>query len=45
MTPGAARAKIAELKSLDPEFMQQYQEGKPAAVERMTRLHILGHPD
>ncbi len=45
MTPGAARAKIEELTSLDPEFMQQYMDGKPAAVARMTRLHALGHPE
>jgi len=44
MTPGAAKAKIEELM-MDKEFMSQYIEGRPQAVDRMTRLHGLAHPD
>ena len=44
MTPGAAKAKIGDL-TLDKDFMEQYMEGRPEAVARMTRLHSLAHPD
>jgi len=44
MTPGAAKAKIADL-SLDEKFMEQYLDGRPEAVARMTRLHSLAHPE
>jgi len=44
MTPGAAKAKIDELM-LDKEFMGQYVDGRPQAVDRMTRLHSLAHPE
>lgn len=44
MTPGAAKAKIGDL-TLDKDFMEQYMEGRPEAVNRMTRLHSLAHPD
>ena len=44
MTPAAAKAKIEEL-TLDTEFMGHYMDGKKAAVDRMTKLHNLAHPD
>lgn len=44
MTPAVARAKINDL-TLDKEFMSQYLEGNKEALDRMTRLHAVAHPE
>jgi hypothetical protein len=44
MTPATAQAKINDL-TLDKDFMSKYMEGNKEAIDRMTRLHSVAHPD